>query len=89
MVETRHEQPSAFPGGGKGRWINMYSRNARAVHSSQSTADLAKSCMARNPGEAGVEQRWKKFLALLSHTMVCEHGTHGRGGRDSPTVRIR
>lgn len=84
MVERNDAQPRYHPAGrehgktmasgGNSLWINTYSSSARAIYSPARACDLARSCVARGAGVAGVDQRWKNFLALVAHTRVVEGG---------------
>ncbi len=53
--------------GGSGRWVHMWSRNAVAIYIAQSTAALAKDCRTRDLQGRSAGQRWKSYLALISH----------------------
>ncbi len=75
VVQPRHqtgygETAGISSRGGSGRWVHMWTRNAVAIYSTQSTAAMAKDCMTRDLRGRGAEQRWKSYLALVSHAFA-------------------
>jgi hypothetical protein len=61
------EATGYWPGTKNPRWVRTLSHPGAAICITASTSVLARSFTTRGSGTAYAEDRWKKFLSLISH----------------------